>query len=668
MSYSTFAVWPLVLALAVTPSAARAQATRPNDLTGASLEDLMNIRITSAERKEQRAEDAAAAVYVITQDDIRSSGLTKLADLFRLVPGMQVARVNASEWAVSVRGFNSVYSDKLLVLIDGRSLYNRGFSGVFWDGQNMMVSDIERIEVIRGPGGTAWGANAVNGVINIITKSAADTQGTAVEVSAGTFERDSAAIRYGGAVGDLAYRIYSQWSDHAAGLTDAGTSANDQWNSISTGLRLDWSKGPDSVMTQGSYINTNARPRWVSLANFFDPPTTDGVSDLYEAAGLAKWTHRGSNGSLFQLQAFRTINSRDDVTLYAIEKTTDVDAQYQRSLGSRHEIVAGGGYRNSDLETRKSFTTDIPGETATVINGFVQDEVSLSDGVSLTVGSKLEHDTFAGWGLLPSASIIWRVDGTTVSRQRVWAAVSRARRTPSSAYRAIRIFYGGFPGENGVPIVFGLRGNPDYRSEELLDVQGGYRIRFGAAASIDVAAFRGQYDNSTTIESRPPVFELTPPPAHVFVGFQYANLLSIDTQGVEVSGRWSPVEAWRLDASYATVRFSPRLDPTSSDVLGADFDGNAPQHQWQIHSTTQVSPRVRVDGGLYHVGRLRQLEIPAYTRADARLEFKITRELSAIAVGQNLLQASHAEFSGVNTGLIASLVPRSARFQLRWQF
>ena len=346
-------------------------------------------------------------------------------------------------------------------LIDGRSLYNRGFSGVFWDGQNMMVSDIERIEVIRGPGGTAWGANAVNGVINIITKSAADTQGTAVEVSVGTFERDSAAIRYGGAVGKLAYRLFSQWSDHAAGLTDAGTSANDQWNAVSdrrcawTGRRAptaSWRKAPTSIPTPGH--------AGVSLTGFLDPPSTEGVSDLYEAAGLGKWTHRASNGSLFQLQAFRTINSRDDSTLYAIERTTDVDAQYQRSLGSRHEIVAGGGYRNSDMTTRKSFTLDIPARTATVINGFVQDEISLSDSRVGDVGSKLEHDTFAGWGLLPSASIIWRLDGTTVSRQRVWANVSRARRTPSSAYRAMRIYYGGIPGDNGVPIVFGVRGKP----------------------------------------------------------------------------------------------------------------------------------------------------------------------------------------------------------------
>jgi iron complex outermembrane receptor protein len=667
MCYSTFAAGLLVLTLVANPSAADDQVATPNDLSGASLEDLMNIRITSAERKDQRADDAAAAVHVITQDDIRRSGMTKLAELFRVVPGMQVARVNASEWAVSVRGFNGLFSDKLLVLIDGRSLYNRGFSGVFWDGLNMMVSDIERIEVIRGPGGTAWGANAVNGVINIITKSAADTQGTSVEVSAGTFERDSAAIRYGGAAGDLAYRVYSQWSDHAAGVIDAGTPANDQWNAISTGLRLDWSKGPNSVMAQGTYVHTNARPAWLSLSSFLDPPSSEGVSELYEAAGLAKWTHRGSSGSLFQLQAFRTINSRDESTLDAVERTSDVDAQYQRSLGRRHEIVAGGGYRNSDLTTGKSFTLDIPGDNVTVINGFVQDEVALTGSVSATFGSKLEHDSFAGWGLLPSASIVWRLDGTTVSRQRVWANVSRARRTPGAAYRSIRIFYGAIPGDNGVPIVFGVKGNPDYRSEELLDLQGGYRIRFGAAAAIDVAAFRGHYENSTTIENVAPVFELTPSP-HVFAGFQYANLLTVNTQGFEVSGRWSPVEAWRLDASYSTVYFSPHLDPASSDPSAAAFDGNAPRHQWQLHSTAQLSPRVRVDGALYYVGALQQAEIPAYTRADARLEFKITKELSAIAVGQNLLQSSHAEFSGAFTGVVTSRVPRSARFQLRWQF
>jgi iron complex outermembrane receptor protein len=662
---SIFARRLLVFMLLIAHPSARAiaQTVTSNDLAQASIEELMTVRITSAERKEQRPEDVAAPVYVITQDDIRRSGLTKLPEIFRLVPGVQVAQVNANEWAVSVRGFNSLYSDKLLVLVDGRSLYNRGFSGVFWDGQNMMASDIERIEVIRGPGGTVWGANAVNGVINIITKSAAQTKGTAVELSAGNFERDSGAIRYGGALGNVNYRVYSQWSEHAGGLTNARTPANDGWNAFTTGFRADWSRGADSVMAEGSFMDTQARPGWVKLNGFFNPPSTDGVSDVDEVTGLGRWTHRTSNGSLVQLQAFRTLAHRDEVTLYQSERTGDIDVQYQTTVGSRHEIVAGGGFRDSDLFTVKTFTLDIPSDETEVFNAFVQDEVSVSKAVKVTLGSKLEHDTYAGWGLLPSARVMWNIDPS----QRAWAAVSRARRTPGAAFRSMKIYVGAIPGENGLPIVFRSVGNPDSRSEELIELEGGYRYQFGPTASIDVAAFRGHYDHATTVETIAPAFALTPAP-HVLIDFQYDNLLHVDSRGFEVAGRWMPLSKWRLDASYSNVFFTPDLHPASTDATASSFDGNAPQHQWQLHSTTWLTPRIELDGGLFYVGRLRQLDIPAYTRADARLEFKLTNHLAAIAAGQNLLQSAHAEFSSANTGLVGSLVPRSGRVQLRWQF
>ncbi|HLG58148.1 MAG TPA: TonB-dependent receptor [Vicinamibacterales bacterium] len=661
---STFARRLIVSALLVSTASAatRAQTLSAGDLARASLEELMNIKITSAERKEQRADDVPAAVYVITQDDIRRSGMTKLPEIFRLVPGMQVAQMNASEWAVSVRGFNSVYSDKLLVLIDGRSLYNRGFSGVFWDAQNVVVSDIDRIEVIRGPGGTAWGANAVNGVINIITKSAADTKGTAVDVSAGTFERASGAIRHGGALGSVDYRVYSQWSDPGDGLTEARTSADDGYRALTTGTRADWSSGRDSLMGQATYTHTEAQPHWLKTANFVDPPSSEGVSDIDETAILGRWTHRGA-GSTFQMQAFRTVNRRDETTLLASERTADLDVQYQTSLGARHDVVVGGGVRDSALMTRRSFTLLIPPDSATVYNGFVQDEFAVSRSVKVTVGSKLEHDTYAGWGLLPSARVMWNIDPS----QRAWAGVSRARRTPSAAYRGMQIYYASIPGDQGVPIVFGLLGNPDYKSEELVALEGGYRVQLGPTASIDVAVFRGRYDNSTTVEPLAPSFELTPSP-HVFVGAQYGNLLNVTSQGVEISGRWSPAPTWRLDGVYSTAHFTSSLDAGSQDAAAAIFDGSAPQHQWQLHSTNQLSARVQVDGGVYYVGRLRQAAIPAYTRADARAEFKLTDQLSAVAVAQNIFQAVHKEFSDFQTGLVGSMVPRSGRVQLRWRF
>jgi iron complex outermembrane receptor protein len=649
--------------LVAAPTTTLANPATPVDLARVSLEELMHIKITSAERKEERADEVSAAVFVITHDDIRRSGMTKLPELFRLVPGMQIAQINANEWAVAVRGFNNLYSDKLLVLIDGRSLYNRAFSGVFWDAQNMMVSDIDRIEVIRGPGGVTWGSNAVNGVINIITKSAADTKGTLVDVDAGTFERMSGAVRHGGSLGAVDYRVSTRWSDHGSGLTDANASADDGWRALTTAARVDWTRDTHSVMAQGLYMDTQTRPHFFAWPTLLDPPTHDSVSDVDEASGLVRWTRRGE-GSVFQLQAFRTVANRNDEMFRTSERTTDADAQYQITLGRRHDVVAGGGFRRTSVAGQGSPGMQLPAmDLTTVYNGFVQDELSLSDRVRLTVGSKLEHDTFAGWGLLPSARVLWDVDGA----QRVWGAVSRARRTPSAAYQWMELNVGVERGENGIPILIRLFGNPDYKSEELVAFESGYRRQLGPTASIDIAAFYGRYDNSTTVEPLGSAFEFAPQP-HVLVALQFDNMLSVESEGVEVTGRWSPAPTWRLDGSYSTIHFVPRPDAASQDASVALFDGGAPRHQWQAHSTNQVSGRVQIDSALYYVGRLRQTNVPAYTRADARIEVTLTNQIALVGVGHNLFEPAHREFSDLNANLVGSRVPRSGRLQLRVRF
>jgi iron complex outermembrane receptor protein len=364
----------VLIALALvsgSPVSVRGQAG-PRDLARVSIEDLMKIEITSAAKKEQRAEDVPAAVFVITQDDIRRSGLRSLPELFRLVPGMQVAQVNSNKWAVSARGFNDLFSNKLLVLIDGRSLYTHAFAGVFWDGEDLLLQDIERIEVIRGPGGTVWGANAVNGVINIVTKSAADTKGTSVEVSAGTFERDQASVRYGGALGAVAYRLFSQWSDHGASRDRTGASADDHWNSLATGGRADWSRGGDAVMVQGGFSTGQNRPHWNLL---FNPPpatapTATAVSDIRSAQIMGRWAHTQSNGSVLQVQAFSTSRLRDEATLRGTESIRDVELQYRTFLGARHDLVFGGGYRDDAFVTRPTFALDIASNADRVFNAF----------------------------------------------------------------------------------------------------------------------------------------------------------------------------------------------------------------------------------------------------------------------------------------------------------
>jgi iron complex outermembrane receptor protein len=652
----------LVVALTALSIPGAALAQTP-DLALATLEELMNIRVTSAGKKEQRAEDVAAAVYVVTQDEIRRSGLTTLPEILRLVPGMQVAQISANKSAVSIRGFNDVFSNKLLVLIDGRSLYNRAFSGVLWDAQDLMVSDIERIEVIRGPGGATWGANAVNGVINIITRSAAQTPGTAVEASVGTFESGRVSARYGGAVGRMAYRVYSQFTDTGDTVSHVGAPISDHGKNLVGGVRIDWARGPDEVMAQSRVMTGTNRPMWLELSGPSPdmPPATPRPSDIDEVMVLGKWTRTMPDRSIFSLQAFNTNTYRDEATLSNVERTSDVEAQYETRLGSRHDLVLGGGVRHASFSSRPTFTLNIASDDNVVFNTFVQDEITLGKGVAVTLGSKLEHDTTAGWGLLPSARVLWQAPGN----QRVWAAIARARRTPSLIDRTLRINYAAVASEP-LPLLLGWLGNPDYLSEQFLQTEVGYRIRLGANAGIDVTAFRGHYSDLQTLEPLAPAFEATPGPPHLFIGSQFGNLLQLDTRGLEISAHWSPIRDWRFDGSYSTIHFSPRPEPGTLDLAAATVDGNAPRHQWQLHSSAWLTSRIQVDGAVYYVGRLRQLEIPAYTRVDIRGEVLLTKPLALIVVGQNLLDRVHQEYwIGAAT---SSGIARSGRLELRWRF
>jgi iron complex outermembrane receptor protein len=635
------------------------------DLGGKTLEELMNIRVTSVARKGQRAEDVAAAVFVITRKDISRSGLTTLPEVLRLAPGVQVAQVNGNKWAVSIRGFNDLFANKLLVLIDGRSVYNRAFGGVFWDAQDVPLSDIERIEVIRGPGGAMWGANAVNGVVNVITRSAADTSGLAFDLGAGTLEHDRIGVRYGGAIGQAAYRVFSQWSGYGDAQTAAGLSADDRWNSLTAGFRTDWTRAADALMTQAHYTGGTSRPRFLKLSS--PSPTavisSDGVASTDEVSALGRWTRTRATGTVFQVQAFNTIGYRTDTTFRSRERTSDVDLQFDTTAGARQAIVAGGGYRNIDLSTRDTFTLSIAPENSSIENAFLQDEITLRRAVTLTVGSKIEHDTNAGWGLLPSARVMWLPSAA----QRAWAAVSRARRTPSASDRTLRINLGVFDGP-GIPILAGFVGNPDYQVETLVETEAGYRVRIGSTAAMEIAVFRGTYDHLSTNEPLAPVFEATPAPAHLFAGAQLANLLNARTVGVEVNGSWSPVKPWRLNGSYSALRVSPQPDASSRDADASLVDGGAPRRQWQLRSTVSLAPAVQFDASLYYAGRLRRLEVPAYTRLDTSVELKLTSRLTAIASGRNLLQERHQEFSGALSAYVASVIPRSAHVQMRWQF
>lgn len=641
---------------------------KPRDLAMTSLEELMQIDITSAGRKEQRADSVAAAVFVLTRDDIRRSGLRTVPELLRLVPGVQVAQVNSSRFAVSVRGFNNLYANKLLVLIDGRSIYNRTFSGVFWDAQDVLVDDIARIEVIRGPGGALWGANAVNGVINIVTKAAADTQGLLVRAGAGTVDRGQVAARYGATVGGIAFRASSQWSGHGQSLVADGSSAHDNWASLANGFRADWERDRNAVTVEASFLTNQTRPRWLIKSSPEPGPAMDlGLtSRTRDVAVLARWTHTQPNGSSLQVQSFLTRRDADLADVRERDRVNDIDIQYHTRAGTRHDVVLGGGFRQGQVDVDSSFGYALnpgrsPGRVASL---FVQDEVSLSDRVRVTLGSKVEHELVTGWSVQPTARAIWDV---VPGQQHVWGAVSRAIRTPSAADLQIRVNFASIPGPGGMPIVLGVLGNPEYRPEEFVDVEAGYRVGIGSKAAFDVTAFRGGYRHLQTAEPADPVFEASPAPAHLFIATRFGNRLHVDTTGVEIAGHLAPASWWRVDGSYSGLKLVPHVDPASRDPQASRFDGSAPSRQWQLQSSLRAGARTDLGGGLFHSGPLRQFGIPAYTRADARLAFRITPRLSAEAIGQNLLHRAHAEFGG-DISVVPTLVARGVNVHLVWRY
>jgi len=654
----------LMLSVAVP---ARAQ-TRPMDLSVATIEDLMNIEITSASRKEQRVEEVAAAVYVITHEDIRRSGMTSVPDLLRLVPGVQVAHINSNKWAVSVRGFNGLYSNKLLVLVDGRSVYNPLFAGVIWDTEDLMLEDVERIEVIRGPGAAVWGANAINGVINIITRPASDTAGLLVRAGAGTYERNNLAIRYGGTVGSGAYRAYAQLSTHGDSVGVSGADANDHWRSVTSGFRSDWTRGPNAYMVQGSVAAGEQRALWFNLDPAAGLQDTSSVSSTQAGNVLGRWTRTRASGAALQVHSFVDIGHRGESIGDYQRQTVDLDADYHSALGRRHDLVVGGGYRYIAEAVRggPGYSFDPSRVSESLFNAFVQDEIALAGRrVKVTLGAKFEHESDDGTTVQPTARVMWNIN----KRQHVWAAASRALRTPSLVDKGIRINFRPTPASATSPPVFiTALGNPAAQNERFISNEAGYRIDIASRIAIDVAGFIGRYQGLQTAEPSAPTVAFVDGRPVVHVSTVFDNLLDAQTRGGEITARATLTDAWQVDGSFSAFHLTPHLNAASHDPGAATFDGSAATFEWRGHSAMSLGPRVQADLLLFHVGSLRELGIPSYTRADARVEWKLTAPLSIAVQGQNLLGPAHAEFATGTTTLLSTQVPRSAALRLTWRF
>jgi iron complex outermembrane recepter protein len=644
---------------------------KQQDLTQLSLEDLMNTKVTSVSKKEQSLSRTAAAIFVITADAIRRSGATNIPDLLRMVPGLDVAQIDASTWAIGVRGLNGRFSNELLVLVDGRNVYTPSFGGVLWDTVNPPLEDIERIEVIRGPGGTVWGANAVNGVINIITKKAAETQGGMVVAGGGNLDQGFGTVQYGGVLGkNTNYRIYTKYfnQDHLPDLH--GATGGDGWHLLQAGFRSDSSLSPKDMLTvQGHlYAGEEGTPT-LFLPSVLSPGYQNIEKTVNLSGGFLQsaWSHVYSARSDTALQVSFDHYKRDDI-LREERSTVALDFQHHFAWGSRQDVVWGAGYSYTNSDTQGTFTFSLnPADLdLQLFSGFLQDEVDVvPNKLYVTLGTKLEHTHYTGFNLMPSARVSW----TPSARHMFWAAVSQADRTPAESDTAVRANIAGFPGPGGIPLLVAAIGNPRFKNEGLIAYELGYRVELSTHLSLDFASYYSKYDHQQTTEPATPFFEATPAPPHVVVPETFQNLMHGEAHGLEMAVNWKVTDRWTISPGYAFERIHMHLDPVSQDTGSVlDAEGNTPVDSAQLRSHLGLMRGIAWDASTYFVDRLRSGASPSYTRLDTGLTWRFTEGLAMSVVGQNLVQDRHLEFLDNSGTLRATLVKRSAYVKLIWQF
>jgi iron complex outermembrane receptor protein len=636
--------------LMTTPSASRAATPSGEAIGDLTIEQLMNVEITSVSRKEEPLMEAASAIYVITHEDIRRSGVTSIPEALRMAPGLDVARIDGNHWAISARGFNGEFANKLLVLIDGRTVYTPTFSGVYWDAQDTVLEDVERIEVIRGPGATVWGANAVNGVINVITKGAAETQGTLVSAGGGTQEIGFGTVRYGGALGARArYRVYAKYFDRGAQAAALGTPAHDGWDVGRGGFRLDWTPSvADLVTVQGDAYRGGEDETLldVQLATPFETLVRTRTH-LDGRNLLARWQHVLGARADVTLQAYYDHNRREAMDHVERVDTIDLDLQGRVGLG-RHDAVWGVGYRGVSDDIDGTFRASFNPEARRydVPSAFVQDEVTLvPDRLRLTVGTKLEHNDFSGFEVQPSASLLW----TPHARYALWASVARAVRTPARTENDIRFVSAAFPTESGVPGLATIEGNRSFGSEKLVAYEVGHRLRPVDTIFVDVAAFYDVYDDLSTLDPRATRVVADPVP-HVELPAQFTNGGHGHTYGVETAASWQAAPWWRLMLSSTFLRVHLEHDPSGgAAAVAGPAEGDSPEHQLHVRSYLNLPGDFELDTAVYYVDRLSTQDVPSHVRFDARLGWHPTAAVELSLVAQDILEDHHLEFGRTRT-------------------
>jgi iron complex outermembrane recepter protein len=639
------------------PAAVIAESSSMSDLKTLSLDDLMNVQVTSVSRHPEKLLGSASAIQVITQEDIRRSGASSIPEVLRLADNLEVAQKNSHDWAISARGFNTDLANKLLVMIDGRTVYTPLYSGVYWDAQDYLLEDIDRIEVISGPGGTLWGANAVNGVINIITKSTADTQGIYSEAGGGTQPQGFAAARYGGSLGaDTQYRVYGKFFSRGDEVLSNGTSETDAWRQGRAGFRTD--------------SDFSAVDRFTLQGDIYDGHENEQTGGEANASGdnvLARWTHKLSDVSDFSLQTyFDQTHLADPVpgltlggvllapsgNLYDDLTTYDIDFQHRLQVGSLNRVVWGVGYRFI-----RDAVLDAPGlgfippdVDLNLYSAFIQDEVAVRSNLSLALGSKLEHNDFTGYEVEPNARLSWMV----AANQAVWAAVSRAVRTPSLIDRDL---------SEGTPPYIGiLKGNPDFTSESLLAYELGYRTQVNSQFMASVSSFYNQYNDVRSTNYTP----------QTILPFYFQNDLEGHTYGVELSGNYRVTDAWSLHAGYTWLREHLLVKSGGFDLNDALNETADPKGQFSLRSSLNLPLRMEIDSDLRWVDTLitnngsMAGEVPSYFELNTRLAWHASKGLEFSVVGENLLHDRHAEYGFPGPTRVE--IERSVYAKIAWRY
>lgn len=625
-----------------------------------SLEELMNVEVTSVSKKRQKISEAPAAVFVITHEDLRRSGVTSIPDALRMVPGMQVAQVDANKWSVSARGSSGMFSKQLLVLIDGRSVYTPLFSGVFWDVQDLMLEDVDRIEVIRGPGATLWGANAVNGIINIITKDASKTQGLLATAGGGIIEKGFGSVRQGGSLGEQGhYRIYAKYFNR-----DGFDDGHSDWDALKGGFRADTPLGQSNNLTVQGDMYTGNSDGQATYRSALAPYTSvvDEGSKVGGANLLARWDHQGKQGSSSSLQLYYDFTTRDDdIIIDESRHSFDMDFQHQFEATPAQEIIWGLGYRLTRDEFNNSTQAFLEPDSRSdhLVSAFVQDDISLvANLLKLTLGSKFEWNEYTGFEIQPNLRLLW----TPSARQSFWASVARAVRTPSRAEDSGSIIQSsslvptGPPPAPSLPLLVYIEGGSSYKSEELIAYELGHRIRPTDSLTLDSALFYFDYDNLRSVSDPTAPTPVPGIPPYLSLSLPLENGGKGHSYGYELAAEYQMQPWWRFKAAY-------------SYIVESHLDFGTPKHQASLRSSQDLSKTLALDLWLRYAHELRHFSqsIPSYVELDARIGWKPVPGLELSLVGRNLLDPHHPEYEPEFFGA-AGEIDRSIYAKVEWQY